>query len=133
MDHESTHILREEIRQLRGTVKAFGIYFVVLTLLPLLSGFFMITMMSSLVGSVTQGITSGVSQAPEALNRASDQAKIKNLSDQVEQLQQMMAEKTAVPERNPRPKNNPTMMGKGQVTPFYTFPRLGDTVPTPTR
>lgn len=131
MDYESTHILREEIRQLRGTVKAFGIYFVVLSLLPLASTFIIVIMMGSLVGGVTQGIASGISNVPEALNQASDQAKIRSLSDQVEQLQQMLAEKSAVSERNPRPRNNPTMMGKGQATPFFTYPRLGDTVPTP--
>lgn len=109
MDYESTHILREEIRQLRGTVKAFGIYFVVLSLLPLASTFFIITMMGSLVGGVTQGIASGISNVPEALNQASDQAKIRSLSDQVEQLQQMLSEQAAQDARNPRPKNNPTM------------------------
>lgn len=116
MDHQQAFQLREEIRQLRGTVKAFGIYFVVLTLLPIAWAIFWAAAIGSFLGGFTDSVGKTVEKASTAIpseyyKHQSEYSKrqVDDLRNQVSELQQRLAEQITQEARNPRPRNNPTM------------------------
>ncbi len=117
-DWESTHQITEELKNLRTTVRRFGIYFVILSLIPFLWALFVLFMMGSLLGGVTSGTARGISEsasqpsksyaAQTQLQRQQLESTLATLARDMERLQQKLESNAS----NPRPANNPTWMRK---------------------
>lgn len=121
-DDESTHLLVEEIRSLRTTVYRFGVYFVILSLLPILWAVLMMALMGSALGGLAGGFTSAMNTTTAAFQTAGTGPELK-VKQQAETISQLREEVDAL-HQQVLTKNAALRKSTLEAAPSHPMPRF---------